>query len=143
MATALALHDAVWTKFDAIVGVNTYDGEVVNSDGAPANPPADGDGRVHAYAVLFMFPGNLYASGLSGTQASLDGGFQVTCVGGDPTRRDWCVDKVRTGLIGTVAIDGQTRLIRAREGDQGRMAREDDKVPPRHVAHIEFVLHAP
>lgn len=138
MATARTVHDTVWAVLDAIAGINTYDGEV------PSTPPVDADGRVHAYAVLYASPGALYASTLAGAQTSLLGSFQVTCVGGDPTRAVWCVDKVRTGLAGaTVTIDGQTRIIRARSEDPGPVRRDDDVRPPRHYVPLEFVLHAP
>lgn len=135
--TALSVHDAVWAKLNAITGVNAYDGEV------PGNPPTDLDGRVHAYAVLYASPGNLYASALDGSQATLLGSFQVTCVGGDPTRALWCVDKVRTALATTVTLGGHVVPIRAREDDPGAVRRDDDKVPPRHWVPVDFQVFAP
>jgi hypothetical protein len=138
MTTALTVHDSVWTKLDAIAGINAYDGEV------PATPPLDADGRVHAYAVLYASPGALFASTLAGAQTSMLGSFQVTCVGGDPTRTVWCVDKVRTALAGaTVTLDGQSRIIRVRSEDPGPVRRDDDVRPPRHYVPLEFQLFAP
>jgi hypothetical protein len=144
VATLLDIHSVVWAKLDAIVGVNVYDGEVVDANGEATNPPYDTDGRVHAYAILYMAPGNRYAGSLNGAQTSLDGSFQVTCAGGDQTRALWCVDKVRTALIGTsVTVDGVTRYIRAREEDPGPLRRDDDVQPSRHYLPLEFILHAP
>lgn len=137
MATALAVHDAVWAVLDAVTNVNTYDGEV------PKTPPLDPDGRVHAYAVLYATPGNLHTTNLTGVQSALLGGFQVTCVGGNPTRALWCVDKVRTAMATTVTIDGRAYPIRAREEDPGSVRRDDDVSPPRHWVPVEFQVFAP
>jgi len=137
MATALAVHDAVWTALDALTAVNTYDGEV------PKTPPVDPDGRVHAYAVLYASPGNQFSTTLTGGQSALLGSFQVTCVGGDPTRALWCVDKVRTAMATTVTLDGRAYPIRAREEDPGTVRRDDDVAPPRHYVPVEFLVFAP
>lgn len=137
MATALAVHDAIWVKLDAVTNINAYDGEV------PSTPPLDADARVHAYAVLYAAPGNLHASALNGAQGALLGSGQITCVGGDPTRALWCVDKVRTGLATTVTLDGRAYPIRFREEDPGPVRRDDAVSPPRHWVPLEFQVFAP
>lgn len=138
MVDALTGHDAVWPLLDAVAGVNTYDGEV------PKTPPLDPDQRVAAYAVLYYSPGRRYASSLNGRQESIDGSFQVTCVGGDPTRALWCVDRVNAALAGaTVTIAGATRQVRAVEADPGPLRRDDNVTPPRHYVPLRFQLHTP
>lgn len=137
MPTALEVHDAVWAKLDAVANINAYDGEV------PNNPPLDADGRVHAYAVLYMSPGRLYAGALNGAQTSLDGTHQVTCVGGDATRALWCIDKVRTGLLGSITIAGRVYTIRALDEDPGNVRPDLDKTPPRHYGPVLFRLITP
>lgn len=138
MVGALDGHDAVWTLLDAIAGVNTYDAEV------PKQPPADPDGRVASYAVLYYSPGRRYASAADGKQTSIDGTFQVTCVGGDPTRALWCIDEVYAALAGAVVdIAGTPRRIRVEEFDPGTLRRDDNLEPPRHYAPLRFQLHTP
>lgn len=144
MATASDIHDVALIKLKAITNLNVYDGEIINALGEPGSPPSDADGRVHAYAILYTAPGNLYRSSLNSAQTSLEGSFQVTCAGGDQTRALWCVGKVRGALLGAaVTVDGVTRYIRGREEDPGPMRRDDDKKPPRHYLPLEFILHAP
>lgn len=138
MVDALTGHDVVWALLDATAGVNTYDAEV------PRQPPADPDGRVASYAVLYYSPGRRYASAMDGRQVSLDGTFQVTCVGGNPTRALWCVDQVITQLAGAaVTVDGAPRRIRVVEDDPGTVRRDDDVTPPRHYVPLRFRLHTP
>jgi hypothetical protein len=137
MPTSSTLHDVIWERMEAIADIDVYDAEM------PATPPMDPDGRVRAYAVLYTSPGNLMASALDGGQRCLLGSVQVTCVGGDPSRALGCVDAVRTGLIGSVTVDGLTRVIRAREEDAGPLRVDPNVWPPRHYAPLEFELFAP
>lgn len=138
MPSASDGHDAVWLVLDGTAGVNTYDGEV------PKSPPTDEDGRVSSYAVLYYSPGRRYASSMEGRQVSIDGTFQVTCVGGDPTRALWAVDRVIDTLTAAVVtIDGVQRRIRLDEIDPGTVRRDDDVTPPRHYVPLRFRLHTP
>lgn len=133
-----AVHEPVWALLDGIFGVNTYDAEV------PNNPPLDPDGRVHAYAVLYMAPGRPTALTLDATQGSLFAGFQVTCVGGDPTRALWCLDKVRGALVGAfITVDGREHQITASEFDPGTVRRDDDVTPPRHYIPDRYDVFIP
>ncbi len=136
--SARAVHDQVWTILDGIAGINAYDGEV------PATPPLDPDKRVHAYAVLYVSGGRPAGLMLSATQDSLFSGFQVTCVGGDPTRALWCLDKVRTALVGAfVTVDGHEHQITAGEFDPGPVRRDDDVTPPRHYIPDRYDVFIP
>jgi hypothetical protein len=140
MADSATLHDVIWARLEdtgASTGIDVYDSEM------PATPPLDPDGRVRAYAVLYTSPGNLHSTSLDGGQRSLLGSVQVTCVGGDTTRALGCVDAVRSGLTGTVTVDGVTRVIRAREEDTGPLRTDPAVWPPRHYAPLEFELYAP
>lgn len=137
-ASAYDVHEQVWALLDAITGVNTYDGEV------PKNPPLDPDGRVHAYAVLFMSPGRPTALMLDGTQDSLATSFQVTCVGGSTARALWCVDQVRAQLVGAfIELDGHQHQITASETQPGPVRLDDDVKPPRHFVPELFDLFIP
>ncbi|WP_210651343.1 hypothetical protein [Nocardioides sp. SYSU D00065] len=138
MTSAQDVHDQVWALLDAVPGINTYDGEV------PSTPPLDEDDRVHAYAVLYVSAGRRAALMLDGTQSSLFSGFQVTCVGGDPTRALWCVDQVRAALLGaSVTVDDREHLITASETDPGPVRRDDDVTPPRHYVPDRYDLFIP
>jgi hypothetical protein len=138
MADSQDVHDLVWDLLDAVPVVNAYDGEV------PKTPPTDPDGRVSAYAVLYFSPGRRHANALDGGQRSVEGSFQVTCVGGDPTRALWCVDRVLAALSGaSVTVDGRPRQIRVREDDPGTVRRDDNATPPRHYVPLLFQLHMP
>lgn len=142
-ATEVALlADPIWTLIDAIANVNTYDGDFVDADGKPVNPPADGDGRVHAYAVYYPGPGWAHALlGCGGTD-SLDFTFQVTCAGGDRTRALWCIQQVRDALSGkNITIGGQDITIRELSGPD-RITRDDDISPSRFYAPLIFAINA-
>lgn len=136
--SVLTIHDQVWQLLDAAAGINAYDGEV------PKTPPLDEDGRVHAYAVLYVGAGRPTALMLDAVQDSLLGGFQVTCAGGDPTRALWCVDRVRTLLVGAeITVDGHTHQVTASDIDPGQVRRDDDVTPPRHYVPVLFDLFIP
>lgn len=130
-------HAAIWTRFDGIAGVNTYDGEV------PKTPPLDPDGRVHAYAVLYMGPGAWRSTTLGDKARQLAGTGQVTCVGGDPQRALWCVGRIRAGLPGLVSIGGREYRLRLRDDDPGSVRRDDEVTPPRHWVPIELSIFVP
>lgn len=137
MATASTLHDVVWNRLRAIADIDAYDGEM------PASLPTEQDGRVRSYAVLYGSAGTLFATALTGDQLSLTGYCQVTCVGGDHARTLECVDAVRAGLLGSVTVDGKTRVIRALEEDPGPVRTNEAVWPPRHYVPLEFQLFAP
>ncbi|WP_067428355.1 hypothetical protein [Nocardioides jensenii] len=145
MASVRVMHHAVWALLDALTGVNTYDGEIVDGNGNSTSPPADpGNHRVYAYAVLYYSPGRRHANALNGLQASTDGAFQVTCAAGDPTSAMWCVDQVLEALAGAaVEIDGVVRRIRIREDDVVSLRRDDNVTPARFYAPLHFRLLAP
>jgi len=137
VTTASTLHDVVWARMDTVTSVDIYDSEV------PATPPLDPDGRVRAYAVLHASPGRLYASALDGGQRCIVGSFQVTCVGGDVVRALGCTDDIRAGLVGTVTVDGATRVVRVKEEDPGPVRTDPNYLPPRYYVPLEFELFAP
>lgn len=138
MPAVEVVHAAVWDLIDAMTGVNAYDGEV------PATPPLDEDGRVASYAVLFFSPGRRHANAFDAAQRSIEGSFQVTCVGGDPTRALWCVDQVFGALLGAwVSVDGVNRQIRSREDDPGPVREDKNVTPTRHYVPLQFLLQMP
>lgn len=141
-APVAELADPVWELIDAITNVNTYDGEIVDANGAPTQPPVDQDGRVHAYAVYYPGPGWAHALLACGGTDSLDWSFQVTCVGADRKRTLWCVDKVRAALSGKrVTVAGQGLLI-TEVGNPGPIPRNDKVTPPRFFVPLIFAVNA-
>jgi hypothetical protein len=134
--TSLTLHDVVWARMENL-SVDTYDGEF------PATPPLDPDGRIAAYAVLYASAGRLHSTTLDGGQRSLLGSFQVSCFGGSDGRALGCVDTIRAAVVGTVTVDGATRVIRARDEDPGPILTDPNYLPPRHYVPLEFELFAP
>lgn len=128
--------DAVWTLLSGIANVNAFDGDFVDEDGNRVRPPADDDGRVHAYAVYYPSPGRSHSRRHGAARSNLDWSFQVTCAGGDRTRALWCVTQVRNALAG--ARVGGNRIT---EGfDPGPLRRDDDVKPPRFYLPLQFSL---
>lgn len=143
-ATVLEVHNGVWALFSAIEHVTTYDGEIVDAGGQPTTPALDDDGRVAAYAVLYLAPGRLRSLTLDGSQDSLDTTFQVTCVAGDPARLAWCIDQVRGALVGAaVTIGGRDHVIRASDINPAPRPVNEAVKPPRHEAPVLFTLFVP
>ena len=138
-ASVRALHDAVWPLLDAVKSVAAYDGAV------PKTPPIDpADGTVNAYAVLYVSAGRPAGLTLDGTASSLFGGFQVTCVGGDPTKTLWCLDKVRKALLAVEStIGGRGPTIPASELNPAVLRRDDDVAPPRHYVADRYEVFIP
>lgn len=137
-----ALADPVWELIKAIAGVNAFDGEIVDENGNRVEPPADPDGRVHAYAVYYPSAGWAHALLACGGTDSLDWTFQVTCVGGDRTRALWCVERVRGALSGTaIDVAGQQLVIRE-ETNAGELRRDDKFTPTRLYAPLIFAVNA-
>lgn len=137
-----ALADPVWDLIDSVSGVNTFDGEFVDENGNTVKPPADADGRVHAYAVYYPGPGWAHALLACGGTDSLDWSFRVTCAGGDRTRTLWCVQQIRAAVSGTtIEVGGQLLTIREL-GNPGSVRRDDNVSPPRHYVPLEFAVNA-
>jgi hypothetical protein len=137
-----ALADPVWALIDAVTGVNTYDGEFVDADGNTIKPPADADGRVHAYAVYYPGAGWAHALLACGGTDSLDWTFQVTCAAGTRVQFLWCVDKIRAALSGaTITVGDQALTIRETD-DTGPMRRDNDVSPARFYVPLLFAVNA-
>lgn len=136
------LADPVWALLDAVTGVNTYDGELVDANGNKVKPPADSDGRVHAYAVYYPGAGLAHAVLACGGTDSLDWTFQVTCAGASRVQALWCVDKVRAALSGvTITVRGQALTIHETT-DTGTVRRDDDVSPSRFYVPLLFAVNA-
>lgn len=136
------LADPIWTVLEAISNLNAYDGEIVDDNGAPIDPPLDDDKRVHAYAVYYPGGGFAHAQLACGGTDSLDWTFQITCAGGDRTRALWSVNKVRAALSGQrVTVNGQDLLIRE-QGDPGFVRRDAQVQPTRFYLPLTFAVNA-
>lgn len=117
--------------------VNVYLGAV------PATPPADPDGRVHVYAVLYPTPGAATQDRLVPIIDGLTWSFQVTCVGGDPTRCLACVDAVTGALTGRPLALGGIATGWLRElGDPGPAREDRDATPSRWFVPLTYQLFA-
>ena len=137
VTSASALADQVWARLRTLATVNVFDGEV------DPNPPADADGRVHAYAVFYPSPGWARALLADGGGDTLDWSFQVTSVGGDRTRALWCIDQVRGVLDGFhVTNAAGQQLIVSEAGDPGPLLRDDDVSPARFYSPLRFTVFA-
>lgn len=137
VTAASSLADQVWAQLDTLAEVNVFDGEV-----AP-DPPADDDGRVHAYAVFYPSPGWSRALLADANPDTLDWSFQVTCAGGDRTRALWCIDQVRGVLHGFHVTNAAGQLLVVSEvGDPGPIQRDKDVRPPRFFAPLRFAVSA-
>lgn len=134
---ARLLADDVFSRLQALSGMKAYDGEVPQDD----PPPADEDGRVHPYSVLYAGAGRQYTTALCDVPRDFAWSFQVTCVGGDRNRCLWAVMKVRVALTGLrLAVDGAQSGLLVETLDQPLVRRDDDPTPPRHYAPIQYGL---
>ncbi len=141
VATRL-LADQVWSILDAIAGLNSYDGEIVDDNDNPTTPPLDTDGRVHPYAVFYPSPGRRDLRRLAHVPTNVAWSFQVTCVGGDNTRCLWASDQVSGALTGLrLTVDGQATGKLAEGADTGPMRRDDDVTPARLFVPLLFALY--
>lgn len=137
---AADLANPVWALLDALEHVNTYDGEFVDAGGRPVSPPADDDGRVHAYAVFYPSAGHLMSVQLDAEPDSLDWTFQVTCAAADRVRAMWCVGQVRSVLTGAwVNFNGQPLQIRE-TGNPGPIRRDEQVKPPRFYLPLSYAV---
>lgn len=97
LATATMQHLA-----DTVTNATGYYGEVgqgLPGVTVPAEPPADGDGRVKAYYVLYPSPGTpSFDQDLGDTHEDLDWLIQVTAVAGYTTDLAALVDRLHGAL---------------------------------------------
>jgi hypothetical protein len=133
MVDVVALHAGVLEALNAVPHITGYDGNV------PANPPADTDGYVLPYWVLWPSPGIHPAEALSpgcATGPELDWLLQVTCVGGDSIRCLQAVTLVRGALTGLTPATGAGYL--RQEPVNTPMQIDRDVTPPRHFLPLFF-----
>lgn len=145
MTDAVTLYDLVWDRMQSAPSAYAVDGNMFVYPGeVPATPPMDDDGRICSYACLYMFPGLLTSTDLTGDQKTLMGVFQITCVGGDERRCLGTVDAIRSTVPGRVTIGGLNRVIRLNENLAQNPVRTDSGVwPPRKYVAVDFDLFAP
>lgn len=132
------LADDVWATLGGTAGqaftagvVNLYRGNVT------ATVPLDGDGSVHAYAVLYAGAGAIPAARrVGGRPRNLGWSFQVSCVGGDDTRLLWCVDQIRGRLTGQKVGGAVVREV----GDPGPLREDTSITPYRYFLPLDFGL---
>lgn len=111
--------------------------------GVPDTPPADPDGRVHVYAVLWPGPGASTQDRLVPIVDGLLWTFQITCVGGDITRCMACVDAVTGALTGrTLALANIATGYLRELGDPGPAREDRDARPSRWFVPLTYQLHA-
>jgi hypothetical protein len=109
----------------------------------PDTPPADPDGRVHVYAVLYPGPGTSTQDRLVPIVDGLLWTGQVTCVGGDVNRCLACADAVADALTGhTFEIPGVTVGYMRELGDPGPAREDRDARPSRWFLPLTYQLHA-
>lgn len=142
MSTSVRLAaDGVWALLAAVSGVNSYRGEVVDASGNPATPPADPDGRSHPHAIFYPASGRVPTERLGGGALNVNWSFQITCVGGDPNRAMWTVDKVRAALLyKRLTLDGAPTGCIYEDADTGPVRRDDDVQPARFFVPLVFGL---
>lgn len=130
------LHAALLTRLDALPSVTAYDGQV------PSAPPADEDGRVYPYVVLWPSAGTTAeeARRLSGdAHGAIDWPVALTVAAGTPT---WCLQAV---ALVRAAVEGWTPPGAAgplREEPTGAAAagagRDEDTTPVRFFVPLAF-----
>lgn len=130
MTSPVDLHAVVLAALEAIPHVAAHDGRV------PKDLPADSDGRVFPYAVLWGSPGHtpVEARNLEGdADGALEWPVQVTVAAGDIT---WCLAacaEVRAALDGLRFHGG---VLHEEPGPGVRS--DDDATPPRFYAPLLF-----
>lgn len=124
------LHAAARERLDALITVTVYDADV------PAHPPADEQGRVYPYAVVWPSPGATPPEAAVDGSTGTDWVVAVTVAAGDV---DWClqtVTVVRRALTGDPIAPGATLV------DTTPAARtllvDRDVAPARFYVPLEF-----
>lgn len=118
------LHAAMLARLQTMAHVTVYDADV------PSKPPADSQGRVYPYAVLWPSPGGAPSEGSVAGPAGLEWVAQVTVAAGTPT---WCLQaasKVRAVLAGHVLVAGDGPLVEDTPPTMP-LTRDEDVTPPR------------
>lgn len=132
------LADDLWLLLGGTAGegftagpVNLYRGNVTST------VPVDGDGSVHAYAVLYASGGTIPpARRVGGRPRNLGWSFQVSVVGGDDTRLLWCLDTIRGRLTGKRLGGGVLREV----GDPGPLRQDTSITPYRYWLPLDYQL---
>lgn len=123
MTTPLELHQALAARLKTLSSITVYeDGDV------PSRPPADAQGRVFPYAVLWPASGAPAGESSVAGQGGLDWHTQVTVAAGD---LDWLLQAsqaVRQALVGHVLVAGVGPLVD--ETPATLFARRDPDVSP-------------
>ncbi|GAB2762076.1 hypothetical protein [Nocardioides pakistanensis] len=146
----LALATATMQRLTDTVGHATgYYGEIgqgLPGTTVPAKPPADPDGRVHPYYVLYPSPGTPGAEqDLGDSHEDLDWLIQVTAAAGHLHDLVALIDRIDAALYRwRPVVDGAVAgPLKPPPGfDPGPARRDDDTVPPRHYLPLQYRLSA-
>ncbi len=131
MVEPSALHTATLARLKTLTTLAVYDGDV------PPSPPADSQGRVYPYAVLWP------ASGVAPLEQAVDAVAvgtdwmcQVTVAAGDPSWVLPAVQKVRQVLAGWSPAEGA--VLTEETPRSVTVLRDDDVTPKRWFMPLQF-----
>lgn len=129
---ATAVLAALRTDLGVPLRLDVFDGDV--------KALMDPDGSARPYAAFYPSAGNLGSQSLCGTQEFLDWPFQVTAVGGDPTRARRAIHRVRTRLSGARLVVGdlQVRVVEEPNYQPGPIREDRDVSPSRWYTPLQF-----
>jgi len=130
MADSAIIAAAVLARLKTITTIGIYDADV------PTAPPADSQGRVWPYAVLWTGVGAAPLDQGLTTSAALDWACQVTVAAGDPALVLPAATKVRQTLAGFSPIAGAT--LSDETPRSLLMQRDDDVTPARWFLPLLF-----
>lgn len=132
---ARPLADQVHELLEATANLTVFRGEA-------GEPVMGEDGTVNAYVVGYYGAGAPHVRRLGGRPRNLAWSFQLTCVGGDDTKALWCVDEIRTALIGKrLDVEGRVTGLLREVGDTGPVRKDRGIVPHRFYLPLDFGLY--
>lgn len=145
-AASQTVGNAIWLQLGGEADKLFVAGEPNLFRGHVTQPPANEDGSVENYAVLYSGPGQRFGSRLGSARDSYLGTFQVTCVGADDEACLWTVDRITDRLSGkqiATLEGGRMRRIVEDLSNQARTVLVDENVdPPRHYVPLLFRISA-
>lgn len=127
------------TRELAADGYDLYVGGIEDSQPVALDP----DGRAHAYIVLWGEVGQPIRGRACASPSRVEHTITITCAGGDMTRAEWAVARVRAQLSGVYPLVSDGRVTSSpliEVLDPGSVRKDDTVHPPRWYTALQFAV---